>query len=205
MTWDDYYERFYDWAESTQISRISSLTDFGSSTEITEIAQQFFDEKIASRLIKKAISAQVSFSPDEVVELMDYVDSETSELLLKTCNGTFSKEQFETLSDYCADDEILEALAKKSGIRIDLDDNEPYDDVYEEQPQPPKKHGLFGLLFAIGALAGNEKKHTHNGRCNGDCAHCPPHYGYRYGRWYYGHDHVHGCECGGNRGSGKMD
>ncbi len=79
MTWDDYYERFYDWAESTQISRISLLTDFGSSAEIAEIAQQFFDEKIASRLIKKAISAQVSFSPDEVVELMDYVDSETSE------------------------------------------------------------------------------------------------------------------------------
>lgn len=27
----------------------------------------------------------------------------------------------------------------------------------------------------------------------------------RYGRWYYGHDHVHGCEFGGNRGSGSMD
>lgn len=34
---------------------------------------------------------------------------------------------------------------------------------------------------------------------------CPPHYGYRYGRWYYGHDHVHGCEFGGNKGSGSRD
>ena len=45
----------------------------------------------------------------------------------------------------------------------------------------------------------------HNGRCNGNCANCPPHYGYRYGRWYYGHDHVEGCEFGGNRCSGSRD
>lgn len=41
-----------------------------------------------------------------------------------------------------------------------------------------------------------------NGQCDGDCSHCPPHYGYRYGRWYYGHDHTYGCERGGNRGGG---
>lgn len=45
----------------------------------------------------------------------------------------------------------------------------------------------------------------HNGRCDGDCANCPSHYGYRYGRWYYGHDHVEGCEFGGNRCSGSRD
>ncbi len=45
----------------------------------------------------------------------------------------------------------------------------------------------------------------HNGKCDGDCKHCPPHYGYRYGRWYYGHDHAWGCEFGGNKCSGSMD
>lgn len=40
------------------------------------------------------------------------------------------------------------------------------------------------------------------GRCNGDCRNCPPHYGYRYGRWYYGHGHTEGCEFGGNSGDG---
>lgn len=44
------------------------------------------------------------------------------------------------------------------------------------------------------------KKKKHTGRCDGDCDNCPPHYGYRYGRWYYGHDHQHGCERGGNKG-----
>ena len=67
----------------------------------------------------------------------------------------------------------------------------------------------FGTLAAIfaGASAGVSlaQGRRHNRRCNGDCANCPPHYGYRYGRWYYGHDHDHGCEFGGNKGSGSMD
>ena len=49
----------------------------------------------------------------------------------------------------------------------------------------------------------NSKKHS--GKCDGDCANCPPHYGYRHGRWYYGHDHIEGCEFGGNKGSGGRD
>lgn len=44
----------------------------------------------------------------------------------------------------------------------------------------------------------------HNGKCDGDCKNCPPHYGYRYGKWYYGHDHAWGCEFGGNKCSGSM-
>lgn len=44
MEWADYYERFYDWAESTRISRISGLTDFDSSSEVFEIAQEFSDD-----------------------------------------------------------------------------------------------------------------------------------------------------------------
>lgn len=49
------------------------------------------------------------------------------------------------------------------------------------------------------------KSKKHSGKCDGDCANCPPHYGYRYGRWYYGHDHIEGCEFGGNKGSGSRD
>ena len=37
---------FYEWAESTQISRLSSLTDFGPSDEIVEVVQNFYDEKV---------------------------------------------------------------------------------------------------------------------------------------------------------------
>ena len=40
-------------------------------------------------------------------------------------------------------------------------------------------------------------------RCDGDCANCPPHYGYRYGRWYYGHGHTRGCQRGGPGGDSR--
>lgn len=50
-----------------------------------------------------------------------------------------------------------------------------------------------------------EKKKKHLGKCDGDCKNCPPHYGYRYGRWYYGHNHSEGCVFGGNSCSGGRD
>lgn len=51
----------------------------------------------------------------------------------------------------------------------------------------------------------SEKKKKHSKRCDGDCANCPAHYGYRYGRWYYGHSHTEGCEFGGNKCNGGRD
>ena len=68
MTWDEYYNAFYDWSESTQISRLSSLTDFGPSDEIFEIAQNFYDEKIATRLIRKALNYGVKFTTEEIIQ-----------------------------------------------------------------------------------------------------------------------------------------
>lgn len=60
MDWDTYYEKFYDWATSTQISRMSSLTSYGASSEVAEVAQEYMDEKAASRLIKKAVAMESS-------------------------------------------------------------------------------------------------------------------------------------------------
>ena len=94
-----------------------------------------------------------------------------------------------------------------------------FENVFDDEPaayeQPErvqyilpkkKKVGLFTALaaFAAGsALAGRGKK-KHDGHCDGDCANCPPHYGYRYGRWYYGKGHQYGCEFGGNKGDGSL-
>lgn len=48
MDWDSYYEKFYEWATSTQIKKMSSLTSFGASAEISEVAQEYMDEKAAA-------------------------------------------------------------------------------------------------------------------------------------------------------------
>ena len=76
-------------------------------------------------------------------------------------------------------------------------------DTAAEHRSPSLFSGL-ALFFVLGSLLSEipEVSHTgHSHYCNGDCANCPPHYGYRYGRWYYGRAHQGGCERGGNGGA----
>ena len=211
MEWADYYDGFYDWADSTQMSRISGLTDFGSdcSAEVLEVAQSISDDKAVIRLINKALAGGVRFAVDEIMELTIQLDKPTLSKLVASANEPFSKEQLEELY-MLIDDDVFEKTSEDNNIDIFADEcenegiedaEEIDDDVFlEEEPVP--KLGFFtklGLALGVASvLEGNEKKH--NGHCDGDCAHCPPHYGYRYGRWYYGHHHQHGCEFGGNKG-----
>ena len=198
MTWDEYYMNFYEWAESTQISRLSSLTDFGPSDEIVEVVQNFYDEKVATRLVRKALDYGVKFTTDEIIELRSWVSEEIYPVLVQANSDPYTYEKLDELYGF-VDDKIIEKLAKKNKVRSPMDE-EP------EEVEQVKGPGFFGTLFAIlGAVSSDSySSKPHNGRCNGDCANCPPHYGYRYGRWYYGHDHTRGCEFGGNKGGGGL-
>lgn len=209
MDWDTYYEKFYDWATSTQISRLSSLTSFGSSSEITEVAQELMDEQAASRLIKKAVAYGVQFTADEIYDLSGCCNTEAMNALLTSSKCKFTQEQLEDIWG-TADDDILEKVAAQNKITLFEEDEEIEDNAEEalfvEPTASEPKMGFFSkLLLAVGiAGAFSPKSKQHPGHCTGDCAHCPPHYGYRYGRWYYGHGHVHGCEFGGNKGDGRL-
>ena len=66
------------------------------------------------------------------------------------------------------------------------------------------EHKINGKTYIItGTHADRERAASELGYCNGDCEHCPPHYGNRYGRRYYGKGHSSGCERGGNGGPGR--
>ena len=197
MTWESYYDKFYDWSTSTQISRMSSLTSFGASSEVAEVAQEFMDEKVASHFIRKAIAASVQFTPEEIYDLSGCCDTATMNLLLESAQCRFTQEQLEDL-DGVVDEEVLNKVAKRN--RVTLYDYEEEDDFVVAEEQPPKVGFFTALALGLGIANHMDKKKSHknNGKCNGDCANCPAHYGYRYGRWYYGHHHTHGCEFGGN-------
>lgn len=210
MDWDTYYEKFYDWATSTQISRMSSLTSYGASSEVAEVAQGYMDEKAASRLIRKAVAYGVQFTPEEIYDLSGCCNTEAMNVLLDTSKCRLTKEQLEDLWG-AVDDEVLERAAARNGVALFEDEEEPLDDpdeeyVYDEPVIVAPKLGFFTKLFAAigiaGSLSSGNKKH--HGHCTGDCANCPPHYGYRYGRWYYGRVHIYGCEFGGNKGDGSL-
>lgn len=214
MTWDEYYAGFYDWSLSTQKSYSYRLSDFGDAEEVFEVVSEFafYDQKFATRFVEKALAAGVRFTPDHVLEMTILIEKPVLSKMAEQTSIAFTKEQLEEIY-MLIDDISFEYISKKQNMDIFADDEpeeiyEPEED-YEEYIAPqPKRPGFFTTLFAVIAgvsMAGGSKQKRHNGRCNGDCANCPPHYGYRYGRWYYGHDHVHGCQFGGNRGSGSMD
>lgn len=198
MTWETFYDRFYDWENSTQISNISKLENFGPSAEVCEIALAFVDEKAATRLVKKALAAGVRFTADE----------------LDTISLSLSEQD-------------LKAIARKSGLKLDEDNfvlpkpnemdaqvdrmledvdviEENLEKIDQASEHKTKKFGFGKALFLLlSALSRSNQKNgkKRNGRCDGDCANCPPHYGYRYGRWYYGRGHRYGCQRGGNGGA----
>jgi hypothetical protein len=216
ITWDEYYDGFYDWSPSTQKSYSYGLTDFGPADEVYEVLSEFAfsDKKFATRFADKAVTAGVRFSPDHVLEMVSLVEKPVLIKMAEQTSSPFDKEQLEEIY-ILIEDASFERIAQKAKIDIFADDNseEPEetfateDDFNIEMP-PQKKPGFFATIAAVIAgvsLADRLNQKRHNGRCDGDCANCPPHYGYRYGRWYYGHDHAHGCEFGGNKGSGSRD
>lgn len=227
-TWDEYYEKFYDWAESTQVRNLSALTSLGAADEVGEIIIELqVNVPAANRLLRKAVEAKLAFSASDLIEFLCINDKTLATAALHNSVGRLTSSDMEDLYGVAEDDDIIKICRDRNlTLPEDLREEE-YEDEEEEEieeepleevdiyiddfvPEPPApKLGFFGTLAAIlaGASAGvsSNQGRRHNGRCNGDCANCPPHYGYRYGRWYYGHDHVHGCEFGGNKGSGSGD
>jgi hypothetical protein len=227
-TWGEYYEKFYDWAESTQVRNLSGLTSLGPADEVGEIIIELqVNVPAANRLLRKAVDAKLAFSGSDLVEFACINDKELATAAVRNSAERLTAEDMEYLYGVI-DDEVIIEICKQRSILLpeDLREEEEYEDEEEEvevepleevadfteefvsEPSAPKL-GFFGTLAAIfaGASTGvsTNQGRRHNGRCNGDCANCHPHYGYRYGRWYYGHDHVHGCEFGGNKGSGSID
>ena len=119
MDWDQYYEKFYDWTTSTQISRMSSLTSYGASSEGAEVAQEYMDEKAASRLIKKAVAYGVQFTPEEIYDLSGCCNTEAMNVLLDSSKCRFTKEQLEDLYG-AVDDEVLGRVAARNKLKMRL-------------------------------------------------------------------------------------
>jgi hypothetical protein len=231
--WEEYYEKFYDWAESTQSRNLSQLTTLGDVDEVAEIIIELqVNVSAANRLLKRANEAKMKFKTDDLVEFLNICDVKLAEeavcnSIQRLCEadmdelyGNISDEliidicrqrKFQLPEDMREEDECEEDDYEEDDEEIEENESEDYiDEELAEEfivPQRKIRGGFLATLFAgiAGASEGiKDVQNRYNGKCNRDCAHCPPHYGYRYGRWYYGHDHTHGCEFGGNKGSGSM-
>lgn len=222
ISWETYYSRFYDWANSTQAMYVSCLTSLGPAREVAVIIGelQYTDIKASNRLLKMAVDAKIMFSCDELTDFFYFNDKDIAKAALTNSAEKLSGEDMENLYMLADDDELIVRLCRTHHIPIPiaLREEERHDTAFTEPvPEKPERMGFMGFmsaLFAAGRVVKSAAQETdtdwlgtrrgHNGKCDGDCAHCPPHYGYRYGRWYYGHDHIEGCEFGGNKGGGGI-
>lgn len=118
MTWEEYYDRYLDWAYSTQVSRISQITTFGDPSQIWEVAQNYLDVKSANRLIKKAVLNGVHFAGEQLTDMLYYVDTEIVNQALKSAALPLSEDIIWTLHG-AVDDAILSEVAQKSGVSLD--------------------------------------------------------------------------------------
>ena len=118
-----------------------------------------------------------SYYGDYVQDTLVWVDEDTISRVIKKYPYHFTREQLDELG---IDDYVEEVVEKKPKV---------------------KQKGLG--LSLLGELFGGSNNAKHSGHCDGNCSKCPDHYGYRYGRWYYGKYHSHGCEFGGNKNSGE--
>ena len=82
MIWDDFYDRYCDWSESTVRTRISSLEDIGEGGDVVDVVLNLSDEKIKVQLIRKAMKLGVKFTHDDFAmldgELPDEVYAEVA-------------------------------------------------------------------------------------------------------------------------------
>ena len=95
MTWEEYYDKFYEWSENTRINRISQITSFGPTSEILEVVDAFVNEKASTRLIQRAVDHNVQFSAVEITQLADYVNEECLDRLVKSSKCKFSEDQID--------------------------------------------------------------------------------------------------------------
>ena len=174
MDWDDFYGAYSEWDETILLRRVKKLKDFGPSEEVADAIANMPNSETDELLYKKALASGVKFTIEEL-ELMGQWGDALNELTETS------------LSDEAIDQfvENVEAIA----------------DEYEAVQKTQRRVGFWGTVIGLlSGISGSARPHD-NGRCNGDCSSCPAHYGYRYGRWYYGHGHQHGCERGGNGGA----
>ena len=257
MKWSVFYENYWDWADTTRRTRISSLEDIGSGSEIVEVIYEIQDWKVRSQLIRKAMKFGAHFTADDLVELeYELPDDLYAQLVAYTgldkddpyfdennmcwsdfydayCNWSDEvlARRVRLLTEFGPHDELCQAIldmpndklegllyrkAVLAGVRFtdsELEDLGRWEEIPAQADEPEFKDqnrvqtiqtrsgiGLLAASLIADEILSIEKPQKSN-YCDGDCANCPSHYGYRYGRWYYGHGHQGGCERGGNGGA----
>ena len=144
-TWDEYYEKFYDWAESTQVRNLSGLISLGSADEVGEIIIELqVNVPAANRLLRKAVEAKLAFSGSDLVEFACSNDKELATAAVRNSAERLTAEDMEYLYGEI-DDEVIIEICKQRNILLpeDLREEEEYEDEEEPLEEEPLSEELL--------------------------------------------------------------
>ena len=119
MTWEEYYEKIWEWQPSTMVKYMSRLSSFGPSEEVMEaiIEISFGDTNGATRMLKKAIDAGVKFSGDQLSNMYGNCDEREMKRALRLSADQFTTQDIDDL--YGAyEDALLIEIALQHNIAV---------------------------------------------------------------------------------------
>lgn len=117
-TWDEYYEKFYDWAESTQVRNLSALTSLGSADEVGEIIIELqVNVPASNRLLRKAVEEKLAFSGSDLAEFAYINDKEPVTAAVLNSAERLTAEDMEYLYGEI-DDEVIIEICKQRNILL---------------------------------------------------------------------------------------
>ena len=113
-TWEEYYEKFYDWAESTQVRNLSQLTTLGDVDEVAEIIIELqVNVPAANRLLKRANEAKMAFKVDDLVEFLNICDVKIAEEAVCNSITRLSEADMEELYGYMSEELIVDICKQR--------------------------------------------------------------------------------------------
>lgn len=145
-TWDEYYEKFYDWAESTRSRNLYALTTLGCADEVAEIIIELQEDISASdRLLQKAVEEKLAFSGSDILEFLYSNDDELAGKALLNSADRLTAEDMESFVGQ-ADDDIIKEVCKKRNLPLPKE-------LRDENPaRPPVKPAQADGLGCLGTI-----------------------------------------------------
>ena len=93
LTWDEYYEKFDTWSESTRAQYVSRLSNVGDHSQVADIANRLYNQRASDKLIRMACDAGICFTAEDVYLIEFSVSPEVLQVAKDTINTWVARRQ----------------------------------------------------------------------------------------------------------------
>ena len=121
MTWEEFYDKFYDWSPNTQEKKLGAVNKLGDPEEVTEVIVGLAENDnrtAANKLAKRALNSGMKFTVENIWDVLDYIDDYLHEQMALQSLDYYTKKDLEGLEG-CLDDRFISKLYEKKGILHD--------------------------------------------------------------------------------------